>query len=195
MTGKESLKGVSPVKLQSIGNKTHVTIEMGMLIRGIAIIAMVVAGYLNFMGRIDRMENTNRSLESQFVVADSLARKDFRIIVEALRKDIATSTSAMVTARETDIREVKASLETEAAALAASIEANSGKLATEMSNLKSLIISANSTTYAELKPTIDNIQNAIDIHAGALDQRISLIEGQMQDQVKRSLFRVFGKGR
>ncbi len=193
MTFKEGVKEASPVNLHSIGKKTHVTVEMGTLIRGVIIVAMAVAAYLNFIARIDSLEGANLGLQKQMVVADSLLRKDLKLTLNSLHKDISTNTAEAVTALGTSIKEVKTSLETEEAALNAAITANSEKIGMELDNLKELIVAANSTTYAELKPVIDNIENALDIQAKALNQRIALIEGQLQDQVKRSFFERFGK--
>jgi len=192
MSVKDSLKEVSPINLRSIDKKTHVTVELGMLIRGAVLVAMAVMAYMNFMVRVDRLESANRGLQKRLVIADSLMRKDVQAALGALHKDLSTGTAEMVTARETEIREVRTSLITEVSALDAAILANSGMITVELDNLKTLIISANATTHAELKPAIKNIQTAVDIQMEALNQRIALIEGQLQEQVKRSLWG-FGK--
>ncbi len=193
MTFKESVKEVSPVNIHNIGKKTHVTVEIGMLIRGVVIVAMVVAGYMNFMVRIDRMEVANKGLKKQLVARDSLMRKDIQTTLNALHKDLTTKTAELGAAVDADVREVKIALDTETATMVATTQANSEKLAIELENIKSLLVSANSTTYAELNQAIDNVQNAFDIQTEALNQRISLTENQLRDQVKRSLFGRFGK--
>ena len=192
MTFKDSVKGASPINLHEIGNKTHVTVELGMLIRGAVIVAAAVMAYMNFMVRVDRLEATNRELQKNLVIADSLVRKDIRITIEALQKDITTRTEIMVAARETDLREVRTSLVTEVEALTAEIEATAGQVSLELENLKTLIVSVNSTTHAELRPAIKNVQNALDLQIESMNKRLGLIEGQMQEQVKRSLWK-FGK--
>lgn len=193
MTFKEGVKEASPVNLHNIGEKTHVTVELGMLIRGIVIIAMAVAGYMNFMVWIDRMEVANNGLKKQLVVRDSLMRKDVRATLNALHKDITTNTAKMVTALGNDIGGVKISLINETAAMVATTKSSSEKIAIELDNLKGLIVAANSTTHAELQPAIKNVQNALDIQMEALNKRINLIEGQVQEQVKRSFLDRFKK--
>ncbi len=192
MTFKEGVKEASPINLHNIGKKTHVTVELGMLIRGVFIVAAAVMAYMNFMVRVDRLEATNRELQKNLVIADSLVRKDIRITIEALQKDITTRTEIMVAARETDLREVRTSLVTEVEALTAEIEATAGQVSLELENLKTLIVSVNSTTHAELRPAIKNVQNALDLQIESMNKRLGLIEGQMQEQVKRSLWK-FGK--
>jgi len=189
MTIKDSIKEASPINLHTIDNKTHVTVGLGMLIRGVVIVAMVVTGYMNFMVRVDRLESANESLKKQLVVRDSLMRKDFVITLNTLHKDLSTSAAELGTAVGTDIIAVKTALATETAAMVAATQANSEMIALEMDNLKSLIISANSTTNAELQPAIRNVQNALDIQMEALNQRIALIESQMQEQVKQSFWK------
>ena len=192
MNFKEGIKEASPIKLHEINNKTHVTVQLGMLVRGVVIVAMAVMAYMNFMGRFDRLESENQGLKKQIVVRDSLMRKDIRLTLEALHKDLSTSAAELGTAVGTDMIAAKTALATEAAARVAATKANSEMIALEMDNLKSLIISANSTTNAELQPAIRNVQNALDLQMEALSQRISLIEGQIQEQVKQSFWK-FGK--
>ena len=193
MTFKEGVKEASPVNLHSIGKKTHVTVELGMLIRGVVIVAAVVAGYMNFMVRIDRAEAANEGLRKQLVARDSLMRKDIQATLKALHTDLSTNTAGLAAAFNADMKEVKTALSTETATMVATTQANSEKADIELDNLKSLIVSANSTTYGELNQTIGNVQNALDLQARALNQRISLIEDQLRDQVKRSLFGRFSK--
>ncbi len=119
-------------------------------------------------------------------------RKDIRLTLEALHKDLSTDAAELGVAMGTDMIAAKTALATEAAARVAATKANSEMIALELENLKGLIISANSTTHAELKPAIKNVQNALDIQMEALNQRISLVEGQIQEQVKQSFWK-FGK--
>lgn len=189
----DGLKDASPINLRNIDKKTHVTMELGLIIRGVAIIAMVVVGYVKFMARVDNLESANRSLAEQLVASDSLQRKDFQAAIDGISREIEAWAGGMVTARETGFRAARTALETETSALQVAVMTNAEKLEADILALKQLIIAANSTTDAGLRPLIDNIENALAIQSEAFDRRVSLVEEIQQAAVKKSLFGIFDR--
>lgn len=183
-----SLKEASPINIETIGGKTHATMEVGLIIRLVVAVAIATAGYTKFMFEQHEQGKEISTLRANLAVADSLLRKDFRISVTDLRKDVETGTVKSTTARETNIRETTTRIETEVATLTAAIGVNSTALESEIHSLEKSIQDVNRTTHAELKPLITNIENSLLQYIDAFGQRLDKIENLQTEQVKVGLF-------
>ena len=177
-----------PIKTLKIDEDTHLSIKVSQLLRIIAIVALSASVFYSFMGRVDNLEETDVSLKNEITVRDSLMRKDFRVDVEAIKVALINTTAELVIARETGLRETNTALGSVNASLVAEIEANRATLQLERQNLLNLIMAANKTTHAELRPLIDNLQDKLDIQTEAMIRRIGSIEDRLQDEVKRTLW-------
>ena len=186
---KDGVVDAIPIKTVKIGEDTHLTIKVSLLIRLITLVFFVMGALYTVKGRLDSLEAADVNQVEALATSDLQLRKDLNVIATALSLEVENSNTSISLASETGLREANTALENTNSALVAEIEANRETLQLELENLMRLIISANKTTHAELKPMIDKVQNTMDLKTDAMLQRVNSIEARLQDEVKQAFWR------